>query len=34
LHRRYLAAKAMRAGHQLDHILDALSEAGEPPRKR
>ena len=24
--RRYLAAKATRAGHQLDHVLDALAE--------
>ena len=27
--RRYLAAKAKRAGHKLDHILGALSEIGE-----
>jgi GTP cyclohydrolase II len=24
--RRYLAAKATRSGHQLDHVLDALAE--------
>jgi GTP cyclohydrolase II len=29
--RRYLAAKATRAGHQLDHVLGALAEAGETP---
>ncbi len=28
--RRYLAAKATRAGHQLDHVLGALAEACEP----
>ena len=28
--RRYLAAKATRAGHQLDHVLGALAEPGEP----
>jgi len=27
--RRYLAAKATRAGHQLDHVLRALAESGE-----
>jgi GTP cyclohydrolase II len=32
--RRYLAAKATRAGHQLDHVLEALAEAGELPRDR
>ena len=32
--RRYLAAKATRAGHQLDHVLEALAEAGEIPRDR
>jgi GTP cyclohydrolase II len=31
--RRYLTAKARRAGHQLDHLLGAISDAGEPPRK-
>jgi GTP cyclohydrolase II len=30
--RRYLAAKAARAGHQLDHFIGALSQAGESPR--
>jgi GTP cyclohydrolase II len=30
--RRYLTAKARRAGHQLDHVLGALAEAGEIPR--
>ena len=30
--RRYLTAKAMRAGHQLDHVLGVLAEAGEIPR--
>jgi GTP cyclohydrolase II len=30
--RRYLAAKATRAGHQLDHVLGALAEAGKIPR--
>ena len=30
--RRYLAAKATRAGHKLDHVLGALVEAGEIPR--
>jgi len=28
--RRYLAAKATRAGHQLDYVLGALAEPGEP----
>lgn len=28
--RRYLAAKATRAGHQLDHVLGALAEPGGP----
>jgi GTP cyclohydrolase II len=27
--RRYLTAKAMRAGHKLDHLIGALSEAGD-----
>ena len=27
--RRYMAAKAMRAGHQLDHLMAALVETGE-----
>ena len=27
--RRYLTAKATRAGHQLDHLLGALADAGE-----
>jgi GTP cyclohydrolase II len=27
--RRYLTAKAMRAGHKLDHLLGALSDAGD-----
>jgi GTP cyclohydrolase II len=31
--RRYLTAKAKRAGHQLDHLLGALADVGEPPRK-
>jgi GTP cyclohydrolase II len=31
--RRYLTAKATRAGHQLDHILGALAEPGDGPRK-
>jgi GTP cyclohydrolase II len=31
--RRYLTAKATRAGHQLDHILGALTEADETPRE-
>ena len=31
--RRYLTAKATRAGHKLDHLLGALAEAGESPRK-
>jgi len=31
--RRYLTAKATRAGHQLDHILGAFTEAGETPRE-
>jgi GTP cyclohydrolase II len=30
--RRYLTAKATRAGHQLDHVLGALAEAPETPR--
>jgi len=31
--RRYLTAKATRAGHQLDHILGALAEPGEGSRE-
>jgi GTP cyclohydrolase II len=31
--RRYLTAKATRAGHQLDHVLGALAEAGDTPRE-
>jgi GTP cyclohydrolase II len=31
--RRYLTAKATRAGHKLDHILGALADVGESPRK-
>jgi GTP cyclohydrolase II len=31
--RRYLTAKATRAGHKLDHVLGALAEAGESSRK-
>jgi hypothetical protein len=31
--RRYLAAKAARAGHKLDHILDVLTEAGDESRE-
>src|SRR5437016_4617065 len=27
--RRYLTAKATRAGHRLDHLVSALSEAGK-----
>jgi GTP cyclohydrolase II len=30
---RYLTAKATRAGHKLDHVLGALAEAAEKPRK-
>jgi GTP cyclohydrolase II len=30
--RRYLTAKATRAGHQLDHVLGALAEPGGIPR--
>ena len=30
--RRYLTAKATRAGHQLDHLLDTLADAGEVSR--
>jgi GTP cyclohydrolase II len=30
--RRYLTAKARRAGHQLDHLLGALAEPGEGQR--
>jgi GTP cyclohydrolase II len=32
--RRYLAAKATRAGHQLDHVLGALAEPGGIPARR
>jgi hypothetical protein len=28
--RRYLTAKATRAGHKLDHLLGALAEPAEP----
>jgi GTP cyclohydrolase II len=28
--RRYMTAKAMRAGHELDHLMIALAETGEP----
>jgi GTP cyclohydrolase II len=31
--RRYLTAKATRAGHQLDHILGVLAEPSEEPRE-
>jgi GTP cyclohydrolase II len=31
--RRYLTAKATRAGHQLDHVLGVLSDATEGPRQ-
>ena len=31
--RRYLTAKATRAGHQLDHLFGSLTEASESPRK-
>jgi GTP cyclohydrolase II len=31
--RRYLTAKATRAGHKLDHVLGVLAEAGESPRE-
>ncbi len=31
--RRYLTAKARRAGHHLDHLLGSFAEASEPPRK-
>jgi GTP cyclohydrolase II len=31
--RRYLTAKATRAGHKLDHLLVALVEAGESPHE-
>ena len=31
--RRYLTAKATRAGHKLDHILGALAEASEGARE-
>ncbi len=29
--RRYLTAKAMRAGHKLDHVMGALADAGDGP---
>ena len=32
--RRYLTAKATRAGHQLDHVLGALAEATDPPPRQ
>ncbi len=32
--RRYMTAKAMRAGHELDHLMIALAEAGEPQLAR
>jgi GTP cyclohydrolase II len=32
--RRYLTAKATRAGHKLDHLLVALAEPAEPPSER
>ena len=32
--RRYLTAKATRAGHKLDHLLTALADAAEPPDER
>jgi GTP cyclohydrolase II len=31
--RRYLTAKATRAGHKLDHLIGAVAEASESPRK-
>jgi GTP cyclohydrolase II len=31
--RRYLTAKATRAGHKLDHVLGALADAGDTPRE-
>jgi GTP cyclohydrolase II len=31
--RRYLTAKAMRAGHKLDHLVGVLADAGERPRE-
>ena len=31
--RRYLTAKATRAGHKLDHLLGAVADASESPRK-
>jgi GTP cyclohydrolase II len=31
--RRYLTAKATRAGHQLDHVLGALADATDAPRQ-
>jgi GTP cyclohydrolase II len=31
--RRYLTAKATRAGHQLDHVLGVLTDATDPPRQ-
>jgi GTP cyclohydrolase II len=32
--RRYMTAKAMRAGHELDHLMIALANAGEPQLAR
>jgi GTP cyclohydrolase II len=32
--RRYLTAKATRAGHKLDHLLGALAETSESPREQ
>ena len=32
--RRYMTAKAMRAGHELDHLMVALADAGEPQLAR
>jgi GTP cyclohydrolase II len=31
--RRYLTAKATRAGHKLDHVLGVLADAGDAPRE-
>jgi len=31
--RRYLTAKATRAGHKLDHLIGAVAETSESPRK-
>ena len=30
--RRYLTAKATRAGHKLDHVLGALADIDDTPR--